>query len=67
MDAYQEIGAKNSAYDIKRIDYPSFKQYGTLWNEFDLTELECFAIKTSRLIPKRTFTCLQTPLWKNLL
>ena len=29
--------------------------------------LRRFAIKTSRLIPKRTFTCLQTPLWKNLL
>ena len=45
MDAYQEICAKNSAYDIKRIDDPAFKQYGTLWNEFDLTELEAFCNK----------------------
>ena len=29
--------------------------------------LRRFAIKTSRLILKRAFTCLQTPLWKNLL
>ena len=64
MDAYQEICAKNSAYDIKRIDDPSFKQYGT--NLISLN-LRRFAIKTSRSIPKRTFTCLQTPLWKNLL
>ena len=57
MDAYQEICAKNSAYDIKRIDDTTLISLN----------LRRFAIKTSRLIPKRTFTCLQTPLWKNLL
>lgn len=52
MDAYQEICAKNSAYDIKRIDDPSFKQYGTLWNEFDLTELEAFCNKNVKIDSK---------------
>ena len=55
MDAYQEICAKNSAYDIKRIDDPAFKQYGTLWNEFDLTELEAFCNKNVKIDSEKNF------------
>ena len=61
MDVYQEICAKNSAYDIKRIDDPAFKQYGTLWNEFDLTELETFCNKNVKIDSEKSFYVPSNP------
>ena len=66
MDAYQEICAKNSAYDIKRIDDPSFKQYGTLWNEFDLTELEAFCNKNVKIDSEKNFYVPSNPALEKL-
>lgn len=66
MDAYQEICAKNSAYDIKRIDDPAFKQYGTLWNEFDLTELEAFCNKNVKIDSEKNFYVPSNPALEKL-
>lgn len=61
MGTYQELCAKNVKYDIKQIDDPSFKQYGTIWNGFDITELETFCQKNVKIDQQKNFYTPSNP------
>lgn len=42
-ESYQQICQLNPTYQIKPITDPSFKQYGVIWENYDLTEVKNFA------------------------